>query len=46
MADDFKNWLAHPFSSDMSALHWFYFFGLLIAISAAWGLILRAMKPA
>jgi uncharacterized BrkB/YihY/UPF0761 family membrane protein len=29
----------------MDALHWFYFIGLLILIGAAWGMILRTMKP-
>lgn len=44
MWDDFKRWAGTPYSDDMSALHWFFFIGLLIAISAAWGMILRAMK--
>jgi hypothetical protein len=38
---DFKIWLNAPFSTGMSALHWFYFFGLLIFISVAWGFVLR-----
>jgi hypothetical protein len=42
---DFKTWTRHPFATDMDALHWFYFIGLLLIIGAAWGLILRAMKP-
>jgi hypothetical protein len=37
----FKAWLAKPFSTDMDAFHWFLLFGLLIAISAAWALILK-----
>lgn len=45
MLDNFKNWLQHPYAEDMSALHWFYFVGLLIVISAMWGMVLRAMKP-
>lgn len=44
MVEDFKGWLRHPFQADMDALHWFYFLGLLILLSAAWGLVLRAMK--
>jgi hypothetical protein len=38
---NFKNWLAKPFSADMDAFHWFLLFGLLIAISVAWSLILK-----
>lgn len=37
----FKQWFNQPFNVQMSALHWFYFFGLVIFISAAWGFILR-----
>lgn len=44
MLDDLKQWARHPFSADMSAAHWFYFVGLLILISTAWGLILRTMR--
>jgi hypothetical protein len=39
--DKLKEWWSKPFSQDMDALHWFYFFGLIIAISAGWGMILR-----
>lgn len=46
MLDDVKTWLSHPFQADMSALHWFYFFGLLIMIGGAWGLILRTLRGA
>ncbi len=45
MLDDFKQWAQHPFSADMNALHWFLFVGLLIVIGAAWGFVLRALKP-
>jgi hypothetical protein len=44
MWNDFKSWGAKPFSADMDALHWFYFLGLLLALSFMWGLILRTMK--
>ncbi len=44
MWDDFKNWAAHPFSADMSALHWFLFLGLLIVLATLWGMILRTVK--
>jgi len=37
----FREWLAKPFDADMSALRWFLFFGLLILISVAWGVIVR-----
>lgn len=46
MLDQLKAWAAHPFDSDMDALHWFYFFGLLIAISVLWGLILSSLRRA
>lgn len=46
MWDDFRTWAARPFSQDMDALHWFYFMGLLIAISVAWGLILGSLRRA
>lgn len=39
--DNFKGWLQSPYQEDMDALHWFYFFGLLIAIGVAWRLILH-----
>lgn len=44
MLDDFKAWLAQPFSADMSARHWFYFIGLLIAINVAWAVILSTFR--
>lgn len=39
--DGFKQWANAPFASDMDALHWFYFWGLLIVVAAMWGFILR-----
>ena len=45
MIERLKQWWARPYSEDMDALHWFYFIGLLILIGAAWGMILRTMKP-
>ncbi len=41
MLQTFQDWLAKPFSSDMNAWHWFLFFGLIMVISVAWGMILR-----
>jgi len=37
----FKTWFNRPFDQEMDALHWLYFWGLLIFISFAWGFILR-----
>lgn len=39
MWQDFKAWAASPFSADQSALHWFYFVGLMLVIFTAWRLI-------
>lgn len=44
--DAFKAWLAQPFEADMDAWHWFLFFGLIIAISIGWGLVLRTLQLA
>lgn len=44
MWQEFKSWAAAPYQDDMDALHWFYFFGLLIVIAAAWGFILREIR--
>jgi hypothetical protein len=41
MLGTFQDWLAKPFSADMNAWHWFLFFGLIVVISVAWGMILR-----
>lgn len=35
-----------PYSDDMSAFDWFLFIGLLILISAGWGVILRHITEA
>lgn len=40
----FVDWLNDPFDQDMSAMRWFAFVGLLIAITMAWGLILKYMR--
>lgn len=34
-------WAAHPFSSNMSAVDWILFLGLIIAASVAWGRLIR-----
>lgn len=46
MWNDFKAWAAGPFSADMDAVHWFYFLGLVIVISLAWGMVIRAIQRA
>ncbi len=44
MLDEFKNWANKPFSVDMTALQWFAFFGLLIAINLGWYIIMREIR--
>lgn len=38
---DFSNWLARPYSPDMTVGHWFGFVGLIIIFMALWGTIIR-----
>lgn len=42
----FTAWFKQPFSADMDALHWFYFFGLLIVISFLWSFTLVHIREA
>lgn len=44
--DTLASWAKQPFTANMSAGGWFLFFGLIIAISVAWGLILKEVKGA
>lgn len=44
MFASFKEWLASPYRQEMDTAHWFYFLGLLIVLTAMWGLILRTIK--
>jgi hypothetical protein len=44
MWQDFKGWLSTPFSTDMSAGHWFLFIGLLIVIIVLWNLLLNTLR--
>ena len=37
---NFTKWAASPFTADMSALHWFFFIGLLAIASIGWRVIL------
>jgi hypothetical protein len=46
MLAQFKTWLDSPFSGNMSALRWFAFVGLLLAISGVWSLILKHFEAA
>ncbi|MFA7335103.1 MAG: hypothetical protein WC130_12550 [Kiritimatiellia bacterium] len=42
--DGFKTFLQRPYKDDMTALEWFYFFGLLIVIAATWKIILSHLQ--
>ena len=44
VVDSFQTWAKAPFNSSMSAGGWFLFFGLILCISVAWGLILKDLK--
>jgi hypothetical protein len=44
MLNSFKDWLARPFSTDMDALHWFLFYGLIIAIAVIWHFIDKQIR--
>lgn len=45
MWENFKAFMAQPFQADeMSAVDWFFFVGLLIAIIVMWNLILKHLK--
>lgn len=39
-SQDFKDWAAHPFSSDMPMSHWFYLIGMLLIFVLLWNIIL------
>lgn len=41
--DDFRAYLAKPFSADMPATHWFLFLGMLIIFIIAWNIILAQL---
>lgn len=42
--DSLTTWAKQPFKSDMGVGGWFLFFGLIVAISVGWGLILKELK--
>lgn len=44
LLDRVKTWTKQPFNVDMSIGGWFAFFGLVMAISVAWALILKELK--
>lgn len=46
MWEHFKEFLHKPYDNDMDALGWFLFLGLLIVLTAMWGLILRHLQEA
>jgi hypothetical protein len=46
MVAEFEAWLKSPFNSGMSAMQWFAFVGLLIAITAGWHVILAHLETA
>lgn len=41
MLNGIKAWFNQPFKSDMDVVHWFLFFGLVIGLLTAWGIILK-----
>ncbi len=44
--DEFRSYMAKPFSADMPASHWFLFLGMLIIIIMLWGMILNHLVNA
>lgn len=46
MFASFQSWFQKPFSSDMSAVDWFLFVGLLVVITGLWAMIFRHIKDA
>lgn len=44
MLEAVKDWVNSPFDWNMSAPRWFAFFGLLIAISLMWNIVLRHLR--
>lgn len=40
----FRDWYTQPFRTDMSVGGWFAFFGLILALSLAWGLVFRTIR--
>lgn len=44
MWQSFKNWFARPFSTDMDAVHWFLFLGLIVVLLSLWSLIFRHIE--
>jgi hypothetical protein len=44
MLATFQSWLAAPFKSDMDALHWFLFIGLICVAFILWHMILKVVE--
>jgi hypothetical protein len=42
--ENLNGWIKQPFNSSMGAGGWFLFFGLIAAISVAWGIILKDLR--
>lgn len=42
--DNLRGWAKQPFTSSMTVGGWFLFFGLIVAISVAWGIILKDLR--
>lgn len=43
MPDQLAQWLAQPFSANMSAARWFLFVGLLIVVLWGWHIVFREL---
>lgn len=46
MWEHFKDWASRPFATDMDALGWFLFLGLVILLLAVWAVILKHLQEA
>lgn len=44
VVDRINSWAASPFNSGMGVGGWFLFFGLILAISVGWGIILKDLR--
>lgn len=44
MWKNFKGFMAEPFKTEMSALDWFLFIGMILIILILWNIILRHIR--
>lgn len=44
MWEHFQEFMGRPFRSEMDAVDWFFFVGLLVVIMILWGIILRHVR--